>query len=352
MPQSPSSDASNPSTVGSSSILKVVAGITAVVSLGLAIRQVVVYSTEYRAKQKRLTVLIATSRIQADGGDFPAAWASLNQATKTDPDNRTVRLAREDIAESWIDHSRTGGYIPSLTALADTLSPALTEGLLQADSVRKADLLAHLGWADFLRWREGQRGLNPPAHYRESLALDRHNPYAHVMLGHWILWQEEPLDSAKAHFAEALSSGRAHQYVRGMEIAGLANRRKDKETIELLRVANEMRVAGEELGEDRDTFWGAYGDVLWRYSRPDPAPELTAAVPPKDLLTTYQWAFASSAYPEAQEVPYKANLAELQEMSGDTASAAKGYRELLALRDLSPTLRNRLTRAMARLKVH
>lgn len=352
MAQTSNSNPASAPAAGQPSILKVVAGITAVITLGLAIRQVVVYSTEYRAKQKRLTALIATSRIQADGGDFPAAWASLNQALKTDPDNRTVRMAREDIAQTWLDNSRTGGYIPTLTALSDTLSPALTEGLLQADSIRKADILAHLGWADFLRWREGQRSLNPPARYRQSLALDGSNPYAHVMLAHWMVWQEESLDSARTHFDAALASGRAHDYVRGMQIAALSNRRTDKVTIELLRVANEMRTRGEPVGEGRDSFWSGYNDLLGYSSRESPPPELTAAISAGDLLATYQWAFQGSGYPDAQKVQYKANLAQLQELSGDSQSAAKGYRELLAERDLSFTLRSRLTRAMTRLKGH
>jgi hypothetical protein len=38
-----------------------------------------------------------------------------------------------------------------------------------ASGQHAADLLAHMGWADFLRIREGT-GLDPQAHYRKALA--------------------------------------------------------------------------------------------------------------------------------------------------------------------------------------
>ena len=355
MSPSPSSGSSasvprTPSGGGTSSLLKVVAGVTAVLSLALAARQVVVFATEYRARQQRRTVLIATSRLQAEAGDFPAAWTSLNQALKSDPDNRVVQAAREDVAQAWLDNARTGGSIPSFAALADTLSPVLTEGLLQSDSIREADILAHLGWADFLRWRDGQRGLNPPARYRESLALDPHNPFAHAMLGHWLLWERDSLAAARDHFTQALDAGRERPYARRMQIAALANRRTSGSTIELIRVGNEMRKGGEPAAAARDPLWMAFLSHLGATSEDQLPVELTTAVPPADLLATYTWAFEGSGYPEGQGLGYTLELAQLQQLTGDNAAALKAYQAALAERELSGTLRAKVTRAVGRIK--
>lgn len=335
---------------GASRLLKVVAGITAVLSLALAARQVVVFATEHRARQQRRTALIATSRLQLQAGDFSAAWTSLNQALKSDPDNRLVRAAREDVAQAWLDDSRTGGGISSFSQLADTLSPVLTEGLLHADSTRKADLLAHLGWADFLRWREGQRGLKPAARYRESLALDPRNPYAHAMLGHWLLWEGDSLGAAREHFTRALGAGRAREYARGMQIAALSNRRTPEAAMELLRVGDEMRTSGESAAAARDRLWQAFHDHLGP-SAPDLLPaELTSRVSPADLLATYQWAFEGTGYPDGKGVEYRVELAELQQAAGDTATALAAYRAVLAERNLSGTVRAKVSRAVGRIR--
>lgn len=355
MPPSPSSGPPVPAPTATpggrgSRLLKGVAGITAVLTLVLAARQVVVLTGEYRARSTRRTALIATSRLQAEAGDFPAAWSSLNQALKADADNRVVQTARENVAQLWLDHARTGGSISSLGQLADTVSPVLTEGLLHSDSTRKADILAHLGWADFLRWREGQRGLDPPARYRESLALDPHNPYAHAMLGHWLLWDKDSLASARNHFSQALAVGRAREYARTMQVTALANRRTSGTTIELIRVGNEMRNSGEPAAEARDALWAAFLSHLGPTSEDQLPAELTSAVPPVDLLATFKWAFEGSGYPEGQGIGYTLELAELQQLTGDTAAALKAYQIALAERGLSATLRAKVTRAVGRIK--
>ena len=94
----------------------------------------------------------------------------------------------------------------------------------KARGPRKADLLAHLGWADFLRWREGQRQLDPADRYRQALAVDPSNVYAHAMLGHWLLWSSDSVVDANRHFDAALQSGRERPFVRRLQLAGLGNK--------------------------------------------------------------------------------------------------------------------------------
>jgi hypothetical protein len=332
-------------------MLKVVAGITAVLSLALAMRQAVVFVVDYRARQHRVGELLATSALQLKAGEYPAAWAALNQALKVAPDDRRVRAAREDVAQAWLDHARTGSSVPTFTALADTLAPVLTEGLLRADSLHRADLVAHLGWADFLRWREGHRELSPPARYRESLALDPRNPFAHAMLGHWLLWQGDSVAAAREHFVQALAAGREHDYARRMQLYALANGRRAGATAEFIRVANEMRAGGEQPPEDaRDPLWYAFSEVFGPAAPDRPRAELLASVPAGDLLATWRWLFEGTGYPATKGIHSTYQLAQLQEFAGDTAAALAGYRAVLAERGVSDALLRGAGRGLARLK--
>ena len=328
-------------------LLKIVAGITAVLSLALAARKVTVFVTEYRARQLRVRDLVAASVLQRQAGEYPAAWATLNQALKADPDNAGIRSARVEVAEAWLETGRPGGNAPTFTALADTLAPVLTEALLHADRGREADLLAHLGWADFLRWREGRRDLSPPARYREALVLDSLNPFAHAMLGHWILWQGEGVPLAREHFARGLVSGRAHDYVRRMQLAGLANRDGPDITAEMLRVATEMQQAGEPMPAGaHDQLWRAFSDLL--VSSGGDMPTLVG-VAPAALLRTYRSLFDGSGYATAQSARYDYQLAALEAASGDAAGALATCRRALARAGTAEGLRSRLTALAARL---
>ena len=73
---------------------------------------------------------------------------------------------------AWLDDIRGDQGPAPFTATVDMLVPVMSRGAVAAEGPRKADLLAHLGWADFLRWRDGQRGLEPAARYRQAMAVD------------------------------------------------------------------------------------------------------------------------------------------------------------------------------------
>lgn len=59
----------------------------------------------------------------------------------------------------------------------------MTIGANTSSGARKADLLAHLGWAYFLKQRDGDDSLRPETEYKEALTADADNPYANVFWG-------------------------------------------------------------------------------------------------------------------------------------------------------------------------
>jgi Tfp pilus assembly protein PilF len=296
-----------------------------VLSLIFAIRQATIYITDHRDRQRRITERLATAELQRSARDYRAAWGTLREAATIDPRADTVQRAREALAMDWLDHAATSQGL-TLGALGDTVSPMLTRGTLDAPAARRADLLAHLGWADFLRWRDGQRQLDPSARYRQAIEADSLNPYAHAMLGHWLLWQRDGRpDEARTHFAAALRSGREGAYVRRMELAAFANLRSTKGDAELLRVANAMRVANDSIEEsNRSYLWRAYSDRLHPGAGAAPSAD-PLAVAPGDMLLTYRWLFADY-HADSDPLAYTYLLARLEEAAGDSAAAVSSYR--------------------------
>jgi hypothetical protein len=121
--------------------------------------------------------------------------------------------AQEDLAMEWLRKIR----VPegqTFTSIVDKVSPLLTRGVVESQGARKADLLAHLGWGDYLRFRENQRQLHPDSYFEDALKEDSSNVFAHTFKASWIIWNRGSLKEASAHFRSALDSKREREIVR------------------------------------------------------------------------------------------------------------------------------------------
>lgn len=192
---------------------------------------------------------------------------------------------------AWIRDARVPG---GTSTFGDAIKPAVAVvdvSLPAATGPRRADLLAHSGWAAFLMWRDGNRSLNPADWYMEALAVEPLNPYANAMLAHWTLFQGNDVARAVMLFDTALRGGRAIDAVRTLQWTGYSNERSGDSDVELVRLADAMRQAGEKMTLAR-------AQVLWnRYYFAMPAGRqrerqlLLGAIPPDDHISTLDWAF-------------------------------------------------------------
>ncbi len=316
-------------------VLKWVGGATAVLSLAFGVRQAIGYASGWRGRQRRVAELLAVDSLQRASGDYRGAWTSLAQAAALGNRGDAVRTAREDLAMVWLEDARSSVGM-SLGEIGDTLTTTISRGALAATGARRGDLLAHLGWAYFLRWRDGQRQLDPAAQYRQALAADPGNPYAHAMLGHWALWWRDAAGGgpgayaeANRHFAAALARARdpSRSFVRTLQLAALQNSDGPEADLEMLTVAADMLASGDSITpDDRDKLWQVYYDAFIRSSTRFTMAQMYAAVKPADLLRTYRWLFDNTGYVEAKATLYTYSLARLQEAAGDTADALATYR--------------------------
>jgi len=278
-------------------------------------------------------------RLLAGSGDYAAAWSSFERAGFPASLSGEVREAQEQLAMDWLDNARSSqlkgtSFGTTLGDIGNTVLPVLSRGAAAAKGERAADLLAHMGWADFLRMRDGAGGLDPTQRYHRAIEIDPKNVFAQAMWGHWILVSGGPLAEAKRHFDLAVESGRKREYVRIMEIAALQWIDRPDLRNETIRVANEMRTKGETMPvEDPDRplawqLWNVYYDALVSGRNDSRKPRFLSVLSPADHLATFRWLYPEKEVPESKHDLYIAMLAAFQEYGGDRAGALASYRQL------------------------
>lgn len=322
--------------------VKWVGAVTSILSLIFGLYQLTNLVAGVRERQRRVAELLNVETAQRSAGDFARAWSTLQEAARladeggklatiiggSDGVRQDVRLRQEDLAMAWLRDARPGPGRGFSDIVTPTL-PVLERGLLTAAGERRADLLAHLGWADFLRFRDDGVIRNPDTRYREAVQLDARNPYAHANLAHWILWRGGPLDAATHEFSAALASGRAQEYVRRMQISALLNRPRDDADAEILRVVNDMRRNKETVDDRaRARVLSMYASVVGRDETA--VQKLLAALPPSDQLETFQALFYDQDFDHSKRATREVCLARLQEAAGRPDGALRTLRAVRA----------------------
>ena len=294
---------------------------------------------------RKIDALMAAGALEVQLHDYPSAWRTLEQAFQADPNSAKVRAAQEDVAMAWLEniHAREN---ESLSDVVKRLEPTLTRGVAAAQSPsRQADLMAHIGWSQFLRFRDGSSQPDPAKVYAAAVKIDANNPYAQAMWGFWVLWNLSPelqvrkilatVEDAGRHFSLAIATGRQRTFVRNLQLAALMNASEapvanpipsanyaliDYETI---RVTNAMRK--EQGVVDPDNQRRIFGIYYSNMLRPGEA-RFVRVVPPVEHLATFHWLFDGMAVDESKRRFQSYCLSALQEAAGQLEDALAGYR--------------------------
>jgi len=329
--------------------LKWVGGVTAVLSLVFGLNQLVGLVSSHRQRDLKVKELLKTSEMQEQARDYAAAWSGVEEADRLTQGGREVRAAQESLAMVWLENASVLDQ-QKFSDIVGKLTPVLDRAASTAQGERKADLLAHLGWAEFLRSRDGFAGLVPDDFYRQALKIDPQNPYAHAMLGHWDLWNGGRVGEARDQFALALASGREHDYVRRLQLAGLEGLHSVEGEVELIRVINDMRKNGEQVDSGtRDAVWFLYDSDLDPESiRRQP---LLAALPPAEQLATFTWLFDNADFDPSRAWIRDFYRAILQEEAGQRTEALQTLRSVRSRLPYAavPRIRNEVEKGIARL---
>jgi len=343
-------------------ILKWVGGITAILSLIFGLQRAIQLVSDAGERQRQIAELYRVGKEQMVAGDYPAAWSSFDKALhdadeggqiakltgRLDAERRRLRAAQEDLAMAWLENL-IAPEGQKFSDVVDKLVPVLDRGAASAHGVRKADLLAHIGWGYFLKERDAPGALDPEPYYRRALETDPGNPYAHAHWGHWMLWNRQSLEAATRHFSAAVASGRARAYVRRIQLAALGNLHSERSEEELLRTVNEMRKNNEEI--DASTRSDIFSMYYFAFSRGEDFRRLTAAVPAAEQIAMIQALFYGADFDPSRIPSREAYLAILQEAAGRPDEALKTWRAMRSSLppDTSGTLVDRADAAIERL---
>ncbi len=308
--------------------LKWIGAVAAVISLLLGLNQVTGLLQKFRVHHQEFTETMKAAEQQQARGDYPAAFESFKHAVELDPVDRRAQEREAQAAMLWLENVHAQNQ--SFTEIANQLLPVLDKSLSNSQGQDAADLLAHIGWANFLRSRDGsgEAAELVAKSYQDALKLDPNNVYAHAMWAHWILWRNGSPQEAKQHFAAALNSGRARPFVRTLQLASYGNSGA-ADRAELLHIANDMRQQGEPLGQEErsrvfdELFgWGLLGSA----EQAEFARNL-GSVKPADVVSTFDW-LASGRSDGGLALRREFIAAFSLEAAGQSAEALSAYKSL------------------------
>jgi hypothetical protein len=343
-------------------ILKWVAAIAAVLSLIAGSFQVTRLLSDVRERKRLIAESLDVAQRQQSGGDYVSAWTSLEAGLKNadeggqfaklfgqlSEERRHLRAAQEELAMVWLRDVRVPAD-KKFSDVVDRLLPVLDRGVGATSGGPRADRLAHIGWAYYLKVRDGVNGLDPASQYRAALQVDPGNAYAHAYWGHWIVWQNEPLADALVHFDAAVKDARLRPFVRVIELAALRLHSDSKSAAAFVHLVNEMRRNGEPVSPAVANY------VYWFYHLvvvgSDPIGDLLAGMPPPEHIALLGALFGGS-----EVEPWKANevhaaQAMFQEAAGDDAGALATWRAVRASISTNEiSLRSRADAALRRLQ--
>ena len=282
---------------------------------------------------RKIEALLSAEAVQLQGRDYKSAWRTLEQASQLKPDASKVRAAQEALALAWLEDlpwqlgERFSDFAPKLDAV-------LTRAVASAKpGTARADLLAHLGWVYFVRLWERTATVDPTTAFAKAVAEDPNNPYANAMWGFFIIWRRDKLSGAEEHFALALASNRAGDFIRNLQSHALGDCHSDECGEELIRVASAMRK--EQRMPDSTTVSHIFSMYYFSFLHPSAETvRFINLVPPAEHVATFHWLFDKVDFDKSNSRLRAYYLAVLQEAAGQREEALANYR--LAIADDQP----------------
>jgi hypothetical protein len=318
--------------------LKIAGAISTAISFLLVLNQGTGVVQDFRIHHKEFREAMQAGEQAENRQDYRAAFDSFKHATDLDPIDRKAQDRQTEAAMLWLEDldpipdtsiADDPAEDRSVVDVANLALPVFDKALARARGPAAADILAHVGWANFLRYREGVReGVTVDENFRLALEKDPANAYAHAMLGFWILWHGGDLKAAEQQFSAALATGRKKGYVRDLQLAGLVHRHNDETDADELRVANEMRQGNEPISDRQchDVLDDTIGDRLDEHKR---LAAILSVLPAKDMQATFDWLNAGKITSTDEKQAYSPFIAaNLLEIAGDRAGALTIYRGL------------------------
>ena len=321
-------------------VLKWVAGLTAVITFIVATKQLNDIVKQWRDREAAVKQYVQAAKMQMELKDYPGAWRLVKQGLVISPESHIALDQEVDVAMAWLREIWLHKGKKNLTEILDPLMLALWRGMFSEDAKRSADVIAHMGWANFLRTIDGDSSYEIDEYFKRSIERDPNNTYAHLFWGYWILdrrnrikYEGDRLGIAKGHFAAALKTNRERQFVAGECLYALSRSYIKGANVEAIKMAHDLRESNEQIeSSNRAGGLELFGDVYkTQFKEGDFLDQLFKQLLPKDVLATYLW--LSKDFDFVDKRPFGMGsenhgfvIALLTEATGDLQSALDEYK--------------------------
>ena len=271
-----------------------------------------------RAQQEQAARETASAAELCASGSHAAAWNRFDELAARYLTDAAVQRAHEQCGMRWLREIRVRVGEQTFADIVKRVQPVLVAGLPSATGQRAADLLAHLGWADYLLTREGATAGDPAAQFERAIKAEPDNVYAHAMWARHLWWFRNRDAEARKHFERAVASGREREFVRSLQFGGSLSRAELVPYAVI--VANDMRLAGETMTDTlRNRLWStAYRSYLFSI---DDRSSFLAILPPDQHLATFDWLFPRSTLRSGEMPVWRYAHAVLLANAGQPAKA-------------------------------
>ena len=244
---------------------------------------------EYFQGQSELHSLIDAANERLAQADYAAAWRVNTKARELAPRNAAAAQQQARIAMKWLEDARlsSAGGPQHFSDVADLLKSALVQRLPATHGREEADLHALIGWASFLRYRDGFPKTDIGEEFDIAIREDPDNLYGHVMRGFWILWEGGPIDAARGDLDRALRNSTDPTFSDRMIMSGLTNSTSDDFIAAAVGYADKIRLAGRNIDDRTKRL------PIWHYSiclhNRDLLTAIGGTLPPSEQILLLDW---------------------------------------------------------------
>jgi len=313
--------------------LKWIGAVTALISLVAGSFQLNGLLQSSRERAESVGKLVRAADMQIEYNDLDSAQQLVEQALALEPGSRAAGERQVTVAmlllRRGFNYDRKG-YREKI----DSLLPVLYRGAVDADPVRAADSLAHIGLANRIRQYNQNKYFPVKEYFARAVALDNNNVFAHVFWAESCLADGYRLDcsnnleTAEQHFSLAMQDGRQQDYVRRQRFDLL--RGTSVEGADILLIGDMITAWRNKIPLDDKQQAMILHDVSGFFSPDERSVNklrgLLQRFQPAEVLGMLEWAGEGRKGEQNENVPLLALLAYLTELTDNRPLAIARYR--------------------------
>jgi hypothetical protein len=286
-------------------------------------------ATGYFRDRTRLHTLIVSADERLKHSDYQAAWSLNNQAHQLSPRDTDVATQQAHIAMRWIENVRISSAAGPQTfgAVVDPLKAVLITRVEGRKGRERANIEAHIGWANFLISRDGTLPIDVGEEFEAAIKDDPDNFYGHLLRGFWVMWQREPVENARADFEVAMRSDVDPAFTDRIIMAAITNTTTAENQAAALSYADKIRQTGRDI--DSHTKSSLMASYYFSLHDKDLLSKIEDALPPGEQIQLLSWLKQGTGDPGKQRtIDYF--IAHFCERDGRKQDAIKIYSELIS----------------------